>query len=600
MRKKLGTLLVEGGIITSQQLKFALLEQLRNKRNKRLGQILVELGFAKSEDIDKILSAQPKGEKTNLPAIIQGKSFQPNEIKSTKEKTTPIVSAGIKGETIPLPQAAQISGPKERTISLVNGDSQEEERLFQEILSEETRLHSSYKDMANAPIEESPSFSPVIRMQELVFSKAVKDRASDIHLEPRPDIFQVRFRIDGLLRDIFKIPKWMQDALIARIKILGKMDISERRLPQDGKCRMSLDDKKVDLRISTLPTSFGEKVVLRILDSESTVPSLEETGLEGEDIVTVDAFIQRSMGMILVVGPTGSGKSSTLYALINKLKSEALNIITIEDPIEAQIEGLNQVQVNDRIGLSFASCLRSVLRQDPDVILVGEIRDEETAEIAFKAANTGHLVLSTLHTNSAPATITRLHHLNLEPYLIASSLIGIISQRLIRLNCSRCLESYEPPLDVLIRLQIKQDPSLKFFRGRGCPSCADKAYYGRKGIFQILEMHSKIQELIIKQAEERLIRAAAMERGMRELRDIGLEEAKKGLTTLEEVLRVSYFRNESYRACPKCKKEVENDFLTCPYCEYKFVYQCRACHKPLQSDWFACPYCSNTTPPKEA
>jgi type IV pilus assembly protein PilB len=571
MRKKLGTLLVEDQIITSQQLKFALLEQLRNKKSKRLGEVLVELGFAKKDDIEKTLAENSEPSETNLPAKIPEKSS-----KTSKEKGV------IKKRTS---SSKKVSG--------------EEEKAFQQIIAPDSKVEVSYKPKTKVSAEETSSDSPVIRMQELIFSKAIKERASDIHLEPRPNILQVRFRIDGLLREVFKIPKWMQDALTARIKILGKLDISEKRLPQDGKYRVDLGDKKVDLRLSTLPTSYGEKIVLRILDSASTVPSLEEAGLEGEDLLKINSFIERSLGMILVVGPTGSGKSSTLYAMINKLKSESLNIVTIEDPIEIQVEDVNQVQVNDKVGLSFASCLRSVLRQDPDVILVGEIRDEETAEIAFKAANTGHLVLSTLHTNSAPATITRLFHLNVEPYLIASSLIGIISQRLVRLNCSQCMEIYDPPQDVLIRLGINGDLSLKSFRGKGCPVCDNKGYFGRQGLFQILDINSQLQELIAKQADERIIKTTAIERGMKELKQIGLEKVENGLTTLEEVLRVCYFREENNRVCPGCKKEVEDDFLSCPYCEYKFIYQCRVCHKPLQNNWSACPYCSAASPPQE-
>jgi type IV pilus assembly protein PilB len=381
---------------------------------------------------------------------------------------------------------------------------------------------------------------PVVRLANLILSGAARDGASDIHMEPKENHLQVRYRVDGLLRDVIKIPKNQQAATISRIKIMSGMDISDRRRPQDGRSRLKFEGKRIDLRVSTLPTQFGEKVVLRLLDSKRAQISMEEMNLTSENLHTLQLMLSRPQGMILVTGPTGSGKSSTLYTSLNWVKSPTKNIITVEDPIEYQLDGVNQVQINTKAGITFAAGLRSILRQDPNVILVGEIRDQETAGIALEAAQTGHLLLSTLHTNDAPATISRLLDLGIEPFLIASALIGILAQRLVRRPCPACTVSQSPSAQSIeMAGGLSRLPADgKWVAGRGCPECKQSGYKGRLAIHELLVVNEEVRELITRKAPEHAIRKAARDGGMRTLLEDGILKAAQGLTTLDAIVRV--------------------------------------------------------------
>ena len=382
--------------------------------------------------------------------------------------------------------------------------------------------------------------APVVRVVERMIRDAAAQRASDIHIEPRADTFLVRFRVDGLLQSVTELPIDLHRTVVSRLKILSGMDISEARLPQDGRFATVVDDRPIDLRVSTLPTYWGEKVVLRLLDKSAALVSMSQLGLLPHTMKEFDELLHAKQGMILVTGPTGSGKSTTLYASLHKIKDDTLNITTVEDPIEYEVEGVNQTQVHPRIELDFARCLRHILRQDPDIILVGEIRDYETAEMAFRAALTGHLVLSTLHTNDAPSAATRLVDIKIEPYLTASCVIGVLAQRLVRRLCSRCKEQYEPTEQELegLRLGKEQAQKVLFHRGRGCEQCRNTGHYGRVGLYELMAMSNELREAIVSQANAAELRRVAIQAGMKTLRYDGLSKINAGMTSASEVIRV--------------------------------------------------------------
>jgi general secretion pathway protein E len=385
--------------------------------------------------------------------------------------------------------------------------------------------------------------APIIRLLNALLLQAVKERASDIHIEPFEQELDVRFRIDGVLHRVLMPPKIIQDALISRIKIMSNLDIAEKRLPQDGRIRLLLGGRDIDIRVSVIPTSHGERAVLRLLDRKQGLLGLWEVGFGKDDEKRLEEYLQKPDGIILVTGPTGSGKTTTLYAALNRIHTEEKNIITVEDPIEYQLKGIGQVHVNPKIGLTFASGLRSILRQDPDVIMVGEIRDLETAEIAMQASLTGHLVLSTLHTNDAPSALVRLIDMGIEPFLVTSSLTIVLAQRLVRTICSHCKVSYEPSEVEKSYFHtssfIPHPSSFSLYRGKGCDRCKGKGYFGRTGIFELLVIDNEIRPMITEKIDSQSIKNHAVSRGMKTLRQDGIEKVVEGITTLEEVLRVT-------------------------------------------------------------
>ncbi len=389
---------------------------------------------------------------------------------------------------------------------------------------------------------ESDDEAPIIRLVNSLLFQAAKDRASDIHIEPFERSLAVRFRIDGILYDIISPPKRFQPIVISRVKIMAGLNIAEKRLPQDGRIRIRLAGKDIDIRVSIVPTAFGERVVMRLLDKSTTVLHLEELGLVGQKHESVSRLIKQSHGILLVTGPTGSGKTTTLYAALSKINTTDKNIITIEDPIEYQLHGVGQIQVNPKIELTFASGLRSILRQDPDVIMVGEIRDLETAEIAIQAALTGHLVFSTLHTNDSFGAMTRLLDMGIEPFLVSSSVLGVMAQRLVRRVCSNCREAYQPSREELEEIGIgpqRVAGNTVYKPGAGCPQCKRTGYRGRTGIHELLVVDDEIRGLVMKSADAATIRRAATAKGMTTLREDGADKVLQGITTVEEVLRVT-------------------------------------------------------------
>jgi len=387
---------------------------------------------------------------------------------------------------------------------------------------------------------EAAQEAPIIRLVDTILREAIRNEATDIHIEPMQNAVRIRFRIDGILHEVLRLPKWLAAPLIARIKILGDMDVAEKRVPQDGRMRIEMQKKRFDVRISTIPTVNGEKAVLRLLDQTSPLMGLEKLGLWEDDLAKVEYLISQPYGMILSTGPTGSGKTTTQYSILHRLNTTEVNILTIEEPVEYEVPGINQVHVNRKAGVTFATALRAFLRQDPDIILVGEIRDLETADVAFQAALTGHLVLSTLHTNDAPTAATRLIEMGVEPFLISAAVIGVIAQRLARRICTNCKEPYKYPEELLMRFgtDLSELNGKELYRGRGCENCRYTGYRGRIGIFEVFVMNTEIADLILRRAPISEIRDAAVASGMTTLLQDGWRKVLAGITTPQEVLRV--------------------------------------------------------------
>jgi len=417
-------------------------------------------------------------------------------------------------------------------IQIMNGDSADS--IISEI--EET-----------ADLLDDTSDAPIIKLVNLVLAQAIKDRASDIHIEPYAASLKIRYRIDGMLYNLLNLPRRIQSPLVSRIKIMAKLNIAEKRLPQDGRIEVKIGEKNVDIRVSVIPTAFGERVVLRLLDKSQSILTLADLGLDDAKIRQFDRLIKSPYGIVLVTGPTGSGKTTSLYAALSKINSPEINIITIEDPIEYQIEGIGQIQVNPKIDLTFATGLRSIVRQDPDVILVGEIRDRETAEIAIQSSLTGHLVFSTLHTNDAASAVTRLIDMGIEPFLVASSVIAIVAQRLVRVLCPRCKEAYTPDAESLVDAGISRSAldGRPIYRRKGCNACMNTGYRGRTGIFEIMIMDEGVKRLILKTSDSNQINDEAVRNGMSTLVQDGARKVLEGVTTIEEVLRVTRVLNRS-------------------------------------------------------
>jgi type IV pilus assembly protein PilB len=617
-KKRLGDILCEAGLITQDQLRKALEEHRGG--GKRLGEILIQLKIATESAIAQTLSRQlgfPYFDLMTVPVDPEAIALIP-ETLAKKHQAIPIAienSLLLVAFSDPLDYESIrdlgfSSGYTIRPVIATRKDILEAiERHYNLDSSVESIVQDSAREFEDALIqiipevsvapgekrslEEKSRLAPVIRLANLIMTKAIKMRASDIHLEPSQQEFRIRYRIDGILKEDMRLPKWVQGALVSRIKILAKLDIAERRMPQDGAVRVKSDDREIDLRISVVPTQYGEKVVIRILDQGRVVISLDSLGLLPPDLKRIQSFVRRRKGIILLTGPTGSGKTTTLYGMINAIKSKEINIVTVEDPIEYNLEGINQIQVNSDIGLTFAHCLRSILRQDPNVILIGEIRDLETAEIAFRSAMTGHLVLSTLHTNDAVGSVTRLIDIGIPRYLVASLLIGAIAQRLVRTVCPRCKEPQNPSVESMIGLQLTPETmaTAKFYYGKGCNYCNFIGYHGRTALFEILEPTQRMREMIIAGASEQDLRSVAITADMSSLSKDGLNKVKNGLTTIEELMRVIELQEGLQTLCSTCSHYLHLDFIVCPHCGTTASHHCTACGKSLQPEWKICPYC---------
>ena len=567
MALKLGELLLKAQLINQQQLTKALDEQ-KNSGGK-LGEILQRLGFVTEDDIIECLSHQ-----FGVPSInLRHFEIDPNVAKiipvdlARKYNVIPVNKTGAT-LTLAMTDPTNIFAMDEITFMtgyrvepVVASEEAIRERIDRNFgSSRELELKKVMEDLTTVDeaalelmdedeevdvgkLAEESQEAPVVRLVNIMLTDAIKRGASDIHVEPYEKSFRVRYRIDGLLREVMNPPQRLKDAIISRIKVLAKLDIAEKRLPQDGRIRLKARIegrmRELDFRVSVLPTMHGEKVVLRLLDKEQLRLDMTKLGFEKSSLKKFEDNILKPYGMVLVTGPTGSGKTNTLYSALQRVNVPETNIITAEDPVEFQMAGVNQVQMKDAIGLNFAAALRSFLRQDPNIILVGEIRDFETAEIAIKAALTGHLVLSTLHTNDAPSTISRLMNMGIEPFLVATSVNVIAAQRLVRKVCQNCKEEVETPIQALLSIGFAESEahSLKLVKGRGCEKCANTGYKGRIGLFEVMDMSDDMRELVLSGATAMELRRKAIEEGMVSLRQSGLQKIREGLTTIDEVVR---------------------------------------------------------------
>jgi type IV pilus assembly protein PilB len=563
MVARLGEILLKANLITQSQLNEALAQQ--KIVGGRIGSILTKLGYVKEEEI-----AQCLGQKYGIPYVdLDALSLDPAITRlippsiAQKHLVIPIAKVGttltmamadptnvfavddvkfMTGSNITLMIATESA--VRRAIDRYYDSAETLQTVMasiedagMEVMDDHDDLHLSIGELKQAVQE-----APVVKLVNLILAEAIKRGASDIHIEPYERTFRIRFRIDGVLYEVMSPPMSMKNAIISRLKIMADLDISERRLPQDGRMKVKFKGKEVDFRVSTLPTLFGEKVVMRLLDKSNLMLDLSKLGFEPQALAAFEEAIRAPYGMILVTGPTGSGKTTTLYSALDRLNQIETNIMTAEDPVEFNLRGINQVQIREAIGLTFAAALRAFLRQDPDIIMVGEIRDYETAEIAIKAALTGHLVLSTLHTNDAPSAITRLLNMGIEPFLVASSVLLILAQRLLRRICHQCRIPVAVPHKALVDVGLSPEEAsaITCYQGKGCEGCSGTGYKGRIAIYEVLSLSAELRDLILRGASAIDIKRAAIERGMQTLRMSGLAKLKEGVTTVQEVVRVTF------------------------------------------------------------
>lgn len=559
-RRKLGEILIELGYIDATQLNEALQEQQRG--GGLIGEVLLRMGYidadqlaeARAEqydvDYEKVTpeSVQPEAI-SRVPASL-AKSLQVLPLRIEDNKLVVAMVNPLDVDAIDVLQRhtgmyvkVVYTNPEHllRAVDFHYSETAASSESLDEVISEVGSLSEGEEESLD-DLRRAMEDAPVVRIVNLLLVEAINGRASDIHLEPRRTHMEVRYRIDGELQHVRNIPRNLMAACISRIKVMADMDIAERRVPQDGRITIKVESRQVDLRVSTLPIQYGERVVMRVLDRDRSLRRLNELGFSPRNLTTFRWLLQQPNGIILVTGPTGSGKTTTLYAALREIRSVTRNIITCEDPIEYELEGINQSNVNEKVGLTFAAQLRAILRQDPDVVLVGEIRDQETAEIACRAAMTGHLVLSTLHTNDAVSAIPRLIDMGVEPFLISSSLVGVVAQRLVRVICPHCKQEYEP---TLAEIQVIGRPVERLYRGAGCSACGGRGYLGRISVHEVLVVDEEIRALTVQRAPSSQILEVAVRKGMIPMAEDGIEKAIQGITTLDEVTAKAFISSNA-------------------------------------------------------
>jgi type IV pilus assembly protein PilB len=561
-KKRLGDILVEFNVITEAQLQDAL--KVQKETGVRLGQALIQLGIVTEQRMNEVLEFQ-----LGIPQVALHKyRLDPKVVKlisgelARRHKIIPIER---KANKIRLAMMDPLNLVAIDDVQLQTGLEVEPviatEREIDQVISRYfgltdsvkqafgNQLHQMEKEAAAvtelvdlAELANAGDDAPIVKAVNAFIQQSVKEKASDIHIEPGERHVRVRYRIDGILQEMMTLPKQTHAPLVSRIKIMADMDIAEKRVPQDGRIQIKMDIHNIDLRVSTLPTIYGEKVVIRLLDKTNALFTINELGMQPEVLDVFKKMLKQTYGVILITGPTGSGKTTTVYAGLNQLNDQEKNIITVEDPVEYVLPGINQVQVNTKAGITFAAGLRSILRQDPDIIMVGEIRDGETAEIAVRAATTGHLVLSTLHTNDAAGTVTRLMNMGVEPFMVASSMVGILAQRLVRIICPECKQSYQLPSNDLMRffLGVGETEPVTLYKGTGCSLCNNTGYKGRIAIQEVMSISKEIRRLIMQKTAADLIKEQAIREGMLTLKEDGMKKALAGITTINEVIRVAY------------------------------------------------------------
>jgi len=552
-KKRIGDILLERRLLNEETLNKALV--IQQKTGEKLGDILYKMGAITEEDLYSVLA-----EIYNVPYVdLDTVSIDSELVKLIPEHISrryKLVPLKIEGDKIVVGMSNPVNIYALDDVRIITGREVEPalvsetqiEKALDKIYTIQTGIEQTLLDIGSPEEETEPAVeiledeAPVVRLVNLTITQAVQEGASDIHIEPRENEVKVRFRVDGVLHDVMSPPKRIFPTLVARIKILSNMDIAERRMPQDGRFRVTTGGSVVDFRVSTLPIIYGEKVVMRLLDRTAPLIGLEKLGFSEDMLRVFDQLIQRPYGMILVTGPTGSGKTTTLYSALTRINTPEKNIITIEDPVEYQFPGINQIQINPKVGLTFANGLRSILRQDPDIIMVGEIRDRETAEMAVQSALTGHLVLSTIHTNDSAGTIARLIDMGIEPYLISSSLIAVLAQRLSRRICQKCKVEKEPTEEERKVLKLSGQDIL--FEGKGCEACRHTGYKGRIGIFELLVIDDQIRGIIVDKSSANEIKRVAVNKGMVTLWEDAKMKVKMGITTYKEILRTVYVEEQ--------------------------------------------------------
>jgi len=610
---------VDAGLLKEEDLPRVVQEQ-KSKRGERFGEAVVRLGLASEVEIARALSDQLGIAFIDLSAMsISQQALQ--EVPERLAKKHQILPVAVLQKELHLAMAdplkfealQDVRFTSNCTIVPLLATVTDIKKGIQHHYSKEKgeTIDTLVKDMAgDLPLEflenhdgdgnvaddkRRAESAPIVRMVNLIVAQAVDTGASDIHIEPGKTHLIVRNRVDGLLRHSLEAPRWVQGPVISRIKVMAKLDIAERRLPQDGRVAVKVGSKSLDLRVSTVPGKFGEKVVIRILDSSKVTGSLATMGLEPEELEIIEGLINRPQGIVLVTGPTGAGKTSTLYGMLATLHSVERNITTIEDPIEYDLPGINQTATQEKIGLSFGTMLRALLRQDPDVIMLGEMRDAETTNIALQASITGHLVLSTMHTGNAVATVTRLRNIGVPSYVIASAVNGIMAQRLVRAICQHCKKPSAPSDSDVARLgSLTNVARLEGYVGTGCVMCNGSGYKGRTGVYEILTFSPSIRELVTQDAPELQIRREALAEGMNTLLMATLKKVRAGKTTLSELFRVIELDEVDRGAgdeCPSCGGVTEPDFLACPTCACRISPACPVCERKVLEHWKACPYC---------
>jgi type IV pilus assembly protein PilB len=612
-RRRLGDLLVGSGVLTPAQLREALAAQKNpdDGRRRRLGQVVVEKGFLTEHQLAAALADLLGLELVDLTGHnleLGVARMLPRQVSERHRmlivgRTGP-TGSGIKVATsdptnvVALDDVRLYTGATALTV-VVCTDSQLRDQLARAwaLGDDHVELSAVADDRDNldeADLQTAADQAPTVRLAAGIVAEAVRLGASDIHVEPQSDGLRIRYRVDGLLRDVMRVPRSSAPALVSRLKIVSGLDIAERRLPQDGRTRLNIEGASVDARVSTVPSVHGEKVVIRLLASGETVPPVSKLGLDESQLETLLTGTLAAQGLVLITGPTGSGKTHTLYSVLSHIATSDKNVITLEDPVEIQLPGITQMQTNDRIGLSFSKGLRSVLRQDPDIVLVGEVRDSETAELASQASLTGHLVLTTLHTNDAVAALTRLVDMGVEPFLVASSLTMVVAQRLVRKPCDNCAAPYRPSAKVLQLLGLTDDDikDATPIRGRGCEQCGSTGFRGRTGIFEVLPITASLRSVLLRTPTEAAVGAAARAAGMTTMRAAGLARARRGETTFEEVLRVTQVDVAGDRRCTACDRGLADDMVACPWCATVVDRgHCVSCARPLEMGWKICPWC---------
>ena len=559
---------IEDVLVDSKLIDESVLDNARRVKKEKGGNIkdiLIQMGHAKEMDILKALASQwdiellpiiePEVDSTILDRLNVGflRRYVMVPLRWEKDRLVLAINDPLEQEAVfdvskmlGVKYVERVLAPRQEIISAINKLNELKEESAKEIMEDidEGEEEQLLRDLEN--IQEDITLmeteAPIIRLVNRLMVQAFRERASDIHVEPYETEVKIRFRVDGILHDVLGLPKRIHSAVVSRIKVMASLNIAEKRLPQDGRIGIRLGNHAVDLRVSTVPTVNGERVVMRILDKSSVLMGLEDLGLYPYDLEIIEGLITQEHGIILVTGPTGSGKTTTLYSILSRINSPDKNILTIEDPIEYQLKGIGQIPVNPKVGLTFASGLRSIVRQDPDVILVGEIRDLETAEIAIQAALTGHLVFSTLHTNDSASAVTRLIDMGIEPFLVSSSVNAIIAQRLVRKICPECKKEYTPEAESLLEIGISkkmQAGKKVFYKGEGCKACLGTGYRGRTGIYEIMLMTDPIRTTVLKTSDSNEIKKEAIKQGLHTLREDGARKVEDGITTIEEVLRVT-------------------------------------------------------------